>query len=187
MKALRLTWLHSCPLGGRRHDYRAERVLPPLLAWTNTLFKETEWTRDERAGSPGPQLLLLFCWCCLLYRGCRLFNRCYLQGLRDLYVLLLFRITRLYIGDAGLEPEVFHVSPHTLSQQPHLCALSSGVNSLTATFQQPESTEFKVSCEKWVFWRENTLNWAFKLHQSVSEIIYCGSRKRNNIQSKNQS
>lgn len=50
MKALRLTWLHSCLLGGRRPDYRVEPVLPPSPAWTNTLFKEAERSGDERAG-----------------------------------------------------------------------------------------------------------------------------------------
>ncbi|TNN50634.1 hypothetical protein EYF80_039147 [Liparis tanakae] len=34
MKAPQLTWLHSCLLGGTRHDYRA--------GGTDTLFKEAE-------------------------------------------------------------------------------------------------------------------------------------------------
>ncbi len=90
MKALRLTWLHSCLFGRRGLDYRADPVLPPSLTETNTLFKETKWTRDEKAGLAGTQLLFLFCWCCcFLHRGCRLFNRCSLHGLRDLYWLSL--------------------------------------------------------------------------------------------------
>lgn len=108
MKDPRLTWLHSCLLGRRRHDYRAELVLPPSLAWTNMLFKETEWTRDERAGSAWPRLLLLFrWWCCFMYKGCRLFNRCYLVGPVLLFIgrkIMYRRVT----AHAGFEPQVFH-------------------------------------------------------------------------------
>lgn len=75
MKARRLTWLHSCLLGWGRHDYRADTVLPPALAWSNTLFKETEWTRDEKPGSLRPQLLFLFCWCyCFSAAGAAVFS-----------------------------------------------------------------------------------------------------------------
>lgn len=165
MKAPRLTWLHSCLLGRRRHDYRAETVLPPSLAWTNTLFKETEWTRDERPGSARPQLLLLFCWCCCFWhRGCRLFNRCYLWGLCDLYRLLLRCCSRTqdYVSVSysivGLEPDVFHL-PQMLSRPVsclglqwisssltlgslHLCDLCS---LLTAMFQSPLSSKLVQS------------------------------------------
>lgn len=188
MKALRLTWLHSCPLGGRRHDYRAELVLPPLLAWTNTLFKETEWTRDERAGSPGPRLLLLFCWCCCFLNAdfstgvtCRAYATficfcCF--TVPEHTIMYRWRWTWTW----SVSSQSSHVVPACFLpvcavtlQQPDLCALSSEVNSLTASFQWSESIEFKVRCEKWVFWRENTLNCAFKLHQNVSEICSLSS------------
>lgn len=50
MKALRLTWLHSCLLGGRRHDYRGEPALPPSPGMDQHALQVGP-SGDERAGS----------------------------------------------------------------------------------------------------------------------------------------
>lgn len=78
MKDLQLTWLHSCLLGQRWHDYRAEVVPPTFSSMDQHAFQGGRTSRRWE-GWPQLLLLLLFCWCCCFPQGrCCCFNRCYL-------------------------------------------------------------------------------------------------------------
>lgn len=79
MKDLQLTWLHSCLLGQRWHDYRAE-VVPPTFSSMDQHAFQGMFNRMSRRWEGWLQLLLLllFCWCCCFPQGrCCCFNRCY--------------------------------------------------------------------------------------------------------------
>lgn len=78
MKDLQLTWLHSCLLGQRWHDYRAE-ALPPTFTSMDQHAFQGMFNRMSRRWEGWPQLLLLlFCWCCCFPQWrCCCFNRCY--------------------------------------------------------------------------------------------------------------
>lgn len=77
MKDLQLTWLHSCLLGQRRHDYRAEVVPPTFASMDQHAFQGVQISCRWEGW---PQLLLLlFCWyCCFPQRHRPFFSRCYL-------------------------------------------------------------------------------------------------------------
>lgn len=86
MKDLQLTWLHSCLLGPRWHDYRAELVPPTSSSMDRHAFQGDRMSRRWE-GWPQLLLFLFFCWCCC-------FPQVLPVDVRDAYCPLLLRNTQ---------------------------------------------------------------------------------------------
>lgn len=85
MKDLQLTWLHSCLLGARWYDYRAEVVPPTSSSMDQHAFQGDQMSRRWEGW---PQLLLLSCCC---FADATAFCRCYLWTCANPYTLCSFR------------------------------------------------------------------------------------------------
>lgn len=157
MKAVRLTWLHSCLLGGRRHDYRG--AAPPAFASVDQhAFQGGRMRWEGRLG----QLLLLFCWwCCFLYTGLPTLQQVLpAQPVRPFIGVCCFQDTRLCISELQqcwtwtleVSPQVLlWISRSLTLGSLHLSDLCSEVN-LVISGQSPLRSKLTV---KNVSWKKN--------------------------------
>lgn len=165
MKALRLTWLHSCLLGRRRHDYRgAGRPIFPSMdqhAFQGDRMKQRWEGRVAWATVVVVVVLMVLFFCTrvadfstgVTCTACAVFIGFCCSTTEDyVSVSSLTAALDLNLKCLGCCPSLFLQQPHTGFTSPLCFVLWSEFT------QQLFSVQSPLSCEKWVFLRKKTPN-----------------------------